>query len=472
MRRDGDTGAPRYDVAKPESLRELTDEVWVSGRGETLVMSHKMLDAEGQLSWTYPDHYRGVQASNQTPWGFYNRPPGEVCGSFGPIGQFEIAGESLFCVGGNNGDYYAFTRDGLLAASILGGPRGYGRRFFSMPDCEPGKTDLSDLRKTVEDFHGHVTRADDGHVYAIAGKNHVSLIRVDGLEQMQRFQGSVDVTRDDLSRTQQWAATKSRLERFLDDDGSKRATVAFLKKPPTIDGDVLTDWPEQDWVTIHTSRNAQGKVAQLTQSRLAFDADHLYVAATTLDNSPLLNGATDPAVLFQHGDAFDLHLGLDPKATLDRNDAEPGDLRVLISARGETPVTMLYRYVDSPQKSSAGTKSRVFRSPVGETHVASIRELNEARVAIVRTDKGWTIEAAIPWKSLGSTVPTQSLILRGDLGILESDPNGQSTVARYYWANKRQVTLGDQPSEARVIPSLWGEFEFAVPNLIDALLDP
>ncbi len=470
--RDGSIGAPRYDVAKIESIRELTDEVWVSGSGETLVMSHKMLDDKGQLRWTYPDNYRGVQASNQTPWGFYNRPPGVVCGSFGLIGQFDIAGESLFCVGGNNGDYYAFTRDGLLAASILGGPRGYGRRFFSMPDCEPGKTDLSDLRKTVEDFHGHVTRADDGHVYAIAGKNHVSLIRVDGLEQMQRFNGSIEVTRDDLSRTQQWSATKSRLERFLDDDGSKRAAVAFLKKPPTIDGDVLTDWPEQDWTTIHTSRNVQGKVVQLTQSRLAFDADHLYVAATTLDNSPLLNGATDLAVLFQHGDAFDLHLGLDPKATPDRNDAEPGDVRVLISARGETPVTMLYRYVDGPKKSSTGSQPRVFRSPVGETHVASIRELTEARVAIVRSDKGWTIEAAIPWKSLGTTAPNQALILRGDLGILESDPNGQSTVARYYWANKRQVTLGDQPAEARVIPSLWGEFEFTVPNLIDALLDP
>ncbi|MFM9963548.1 MAG: hypothetical protein ACKV2Q_20255 [Planctomycetaceae bacterium] len=472
VKRADDLSVPRYDVSKLEHVAELTDQVWVSSRGETLVMSHKLLGPDGQLLWTYPDNYRGVQASNQTPWGFYNRPPGVIAGSFGLIGQFDIAGESLFCVGGNNGDYYAITKDGLLAAAILGGPRGYGRRFFSIPDCVPGQTDLSDLRKTVEDFHGHVTRAEDGHVYAIAGKNHVSLIRVDGLEQMQRFNGSVEVTRDDLTRTQDWATTKTRLERFLDDDGSKRITVPQFKKTPTIDGDVLTDWPDQPWVTVHTSRNAQGKVIQLTQSRLAFDAEHLYVAATTLDQSPLVNSATDPGVLFQHGDAFDLHLGLDPQATPGRNDPAPGDVRVLISANGETPVVMLYRYVDPTGKLSSSNTSRVFRSPVGETPVAALSQLANARVAIVRTDKGWTIEAALPWKSLGTTAPKQTVVLGGDLGILESDPNGQSTVGRFYWSNKKQVTLGDQPAEARVSPSLWGEFEFLVPDALDGLLDP
>ena len=97
------------------------------------------------------------------------------------IGNFEIAGETLMCVGGNNGDYFAFTTDGMLAAAILGGPRGYGNRYFSIPDAVPGVTDLSDLRKTVEDFHGHITKADDGKVYAIAGKNHITVMRVDGL---------------------------------------------------------------------------------------------------------------------------------------------------------------------------------------------------------------------------------------------------------------------------------------------------
>lgn len=59
----------------------------------------------------------------------------------------------------------------------------------------------------------------------------------------------------------------------------------------------------------------------------------------------------------------------------------------------------------------------------------------------------------------------------GDLGVLESNPNGQSTIGRYYWANKRQMTMSDQPAEARVLPGLWGEFEFTPSDLVDALLD-
>jgi len=464
---------PAYDIAQLERLPELTSTSFANSRGETLVMGHKLLDASGAKVWSYPDRYAGVQASNQTPWGFYNRPPGELSGSFELNGAFEIAGERLFCVGGNNGDYFALTHDGLLAAAIVGGPRGYGRRFFSIPDCVPGQTDLSDLRKTVEDFHGHVTRAHDGHVYAIAGKNHVTLIRVDGLERMQRFAGTIEVTRDDLLKTQKWSAEKAQLERFLDADGPKRYRVEFLRKAPVIDGDVLTDWPDLKWLTVHTANNAQGKLAQLTQARLAYDSNNLYVAATTLDSSPLANSVPEPAVLFQHGDALDFHLGLNPQAPADRTTAEAGDLRLLVTARGEDPLVMMYRYIVDPKHRPANElATRTFRSPVGETRVAEIIQLDEVHTAIARTAGGWTVELAIPWKALGAAAPTKSTMLRGDFGILESDPTGQNTVGRYYWANKRHVILGDQPAEARVLPNLWGEFEFAEPNLIESLLDP
>jgi hypothetical protein len=152
---------PVYDVEDIESVPDLDGEVMVSADGETFVMGHKFLSPDGEVRWSYPDRYKGVQNSMKTPWGFYNRPPGVLTGGMVTIGHFPVGGEHLFCVGGNNGDYYAFTRDGLLAATILGGPRGYGRRFFAMPEAIPGETDLSGLRKTVEDFRGHVTRVSE-----------------------------------------------------------------------------------------------------------------------------------------------------------------------------------------------------------------------------------------------------------------------------------------------------------------------
>jgi hypothetical protein len=467
-----DSIVPHYELSNLEEISELTGEVMVTNTGQTFVMQHKLLDDKGRRVWLYPDRYASVQASYQTPWGFTGRPAGVVVGSLGPLGHFEIAGERLFCVNGNNGDYYAFTHDGLLAAAIVGGPSGYGKRYFTTPDYEPGKTDLTDLRKTVEDFKGHITRADDGRVYAIAGKNHVTLMSVDGLEQMRRFHGTVSVTREDLDRTNSWLAAKTRIERFLDSDGAKRYRVTQMAKPPTIDGETLTDWPDRDPVTIHTSRNPMGKVVQLLQAKLAFDDEHLYVAGYAMDNSPLANSFTDPAVLFQQGDAFDLHLGLNAQAPAERNEAAPGDVRLLFTQQNEKSTVMLFRYVDGPGSPPKGNGSpRTFTSPVSEQRVAEIRSLTEARAAFTRSKDGWSFEAAIPWKSLGKTAPTRSTILRGDFGVLESDPNGRTTIARYYWSNKRQVTMSDQPSEARVLPGLWGEFELVPSDPVDSLLD-
>lgn len=463
----GNSAIPTYDLTRIEKVPELTAETMVNAQGETFVMAHKLLGSEGHRLWSYPDNYIGVQASNMVPWGFTGRPAGVICGSLCPVGHFTMGDESIFCVSSNNGDYYALTRDGLLVASILGGPKGYGRRYFSMADCVPGETDLSDLRKTVEDFHGHVTRAEDGHVYAIAGKNHVTLMRVDGLEQMQRVHGTVKVSERHLQQTQQWSARKAQMERFMDEDGPKRSVVAFAKKPLEVDGDILTDWPAGDPVTIRQSLSATGSIAEQWQARLAFDKDHLYIGGTAMDDSPLVNSAEDPAVVFQHGDALDLHLGLDKTADAARTETAAGDIRLVMTYRGDEPVVMLYRYVTN----AAAAPQREFVSPVGKTVVAEIRELTDAKVAVVRNNRRWTLEVAIPWKALGATAPAQTQVLRGDFGALVSDPQGRTTVARHYWANKRHVIMGDQPAEARLLPGTWGEFEFQPASELDALLD-
>jgi hypothetical protein len=67
--------------------------------------------------------------------------------------------------------------------------------------------------------------------------------------------------------------------------------------------------------------------------------------------------------------------------------------------------------------------------------------------------------------------PRHPTILRGNFGVLESDPNGKKTITRYYWANKRQVPISDQPSEAHALPGLWGEIDFVPGDAVDALLE-
>ena len=460
-------GVPRYDVTKQERIPGLSGEMMVDAAGRTFVMGHTLLDTDGTPLWHYPDNYTSVQRSNKVPWGFYNRPAGVLCGSISLLGSFEVGGEMLYGVGSNNGDYYVFTVDGFLAASVLGGPSGYGRRFFSMADCRPGVTDLSDLRKTVEDFHGHITRAEDGNVYAIAGKNHITVIRVDGLEGMRRREGEMQVSTADVEKTRGWLAERVTIERRR--QRPRVAQVAFMRNPPQVDGDIYTDWPVSEPITIHEARDDAGRITEQFVARLAFDERHLYVAARSTDASPLVNSARNPALLFTHGDAFDLHLGLNPNADAARPDAVPGDVRLLFSNFSGSPAAVLIRYQPSPGPTAGGPY--VYESPMGRLAVADAGVLSGAKVAILRDTQGWVIEAAIPWMSLGWSPPKESFQLRGDLGILESDPDGMNTVSRYYWANRSSVVLGDLPAEARVNPSFWGEFIFEVPDLDDMMED-
>lgn len=464
-------GLPVYDLKTLTEVKELTGPALVNAAGESFVMGHKFLDRDGKVLWTYPDRYFSVQQSYLTPWGFYNRPPGVLCGGLWPLAQFRVGQEELFCVNGNNGDYYAFTRDGLLAAAVLGGPNGYGRRFFSIPDCEPGKTDLSDLRKTVEDFHGHICRADDGNVYCIAGKNHVTVIRVDGLERMQRLSGTFQVTAEDVRRAMAWATVRAQAERAL--VRPQIAVVPYVSQPPAIDGDIRSDWPQTPPLEIHITRNQQNQVLESWTANLAFDREHLYVAARGLDDSPMVNGAADRQRLFQGGDGVDLQLGVDPAADAARTEPVPGDLRLVLSSVGGKPVAMLYRYRVAGAKPDAG---RRFTSPVGETQVDEIRDITDAvKIAVARQAAGgrstWTLEAAIPWRAIGGGDIGKSVRLRGDIGALVSDPAGLTTTVRYYWANRSQVVMSDLPSEARILPGLWGEFRFAVPEAHDLLKD-
>ena len=44
-------------------------------------------------------------------------------------------------------------------------------------------------------------------------------------------------------------------------------------------------------------------------------------------------------------------------------------------------------------------------------------------------------------------------------------------MARYYWANTSHVVMSDLPSEAAILPSLWGEFRLAAGEAIEQILE-
>lgn len=447
-------GIPQYALDKLEVLPLMSDSAWSTADGRTFVLGDALLAADGKTKlWEYPDDYTGVQGSHRIGW---NRPPGVLVGEHQVVGHFTVGSEELFVTNGNHGDWFAFTGDGLLAACIFGGPGNYGKRSWTMPEWEPGKTDLSDLNVGEEHFWGYVTKANDGNVYAVAGHNHNSVVRVDGLEAMKRLNGPLTVSKADLEKTQSWEIDRATAERLNQEP--KVGKVPYIDGGIAIDGS-LDDWDPSIFLTILEERNDLGKVTNFAYGALAFDADKLYIAAHASDDSPMMNSAEDLPLLFKHGDALDVQLGVDAKADPTRKGPVAGDLRLLITRINGEPVAMLYR----PVAPGAPTEQRMpFKSPVGEIWIDVVKKIDAADI-VVKTEErknDWYIEAAIPWKSLGVEAPRVGSKLRGDIGILQSDQNGMITANRLYWAGKTQNIVSDIPTEARLSPALWGDLYF------------
>ena len=466
-------GTPMYDLTKLEALPAMSSRAWSTNDGRTFTMVDqwdRMLAPDGKTAlWDYYDQF-GIFAGWYASGFGYDRPAGVLNAEQSIFGHLKgvpakVGTEDYWVTSSDQGDWFLFTDDGLLVGCVFGGPTGYGLRRWTMPEWTPGKVDLSDLRLQQECYQGHVLKANDNHVYAIAGKNHMSVVRVDGLEQLQRLSGPVNVTQADIDATRAWQQRKALIEQRQAE--AKIARVPYVDAPLTIDGS-FDAWPDDLFFTVEEQHKIgfhEDEWVTLSKAALAYDADNLYLAVQALDKSPMRNAAENLQTLFKSGDAVDLTLGLDQAADAKRVAPAPGDIRLLISRVKEKPVVMLYRY-NVP--GLAADKRVHFTSPVGETWVDEVKQLDNAQVVIAfdagagekRADGGWRVTAAIPWKALGVEAPKIGTHLRGDVGILQADQNGIQTINRLYWSGKSQRVVSDLPSEARIAPALWGDFFF------------
>jgi hypothetical protein len=467
-------GRPVYDLKRLEPFITFTrgpgartQNVWGTGDGRIFMIGTRLIAADGQnMLWEYYNPWACHEGFYQSGLGF-DRPAGVLNQEHKPIGHLRLGEEEYFFTNTDQGDIYCFTGDGFFAGCVFGGPAGYGLRHWTMPEWTPGQVDLSDVRLPMEHYQGCIVKADDGKVYAVVGHNHMSVVLVEGLEAAQRLHGTLEVSPADLAETREWDVQRQALAAVRTE--RKAARVFYQEKDLQCTGD-LSAWPKDLFVTIHEtftgSAHAGVKHTIHAQAALAYNDRHLFVAAKVLDASPLQNAAQDPYRLFQGGDALDVTLGLDPQADPARRAPVAGDLRILFSVVKGKPVAVLYKPVapDAP----VGERAR-FESPVGSTIIEQVKVLDTAQIG-TRLDREqespvWTLTARVPWSELGVNPPEDGPVLRGDVGVLLSDPNGVETVTRWYWSGKSQTVVCDVPSETRLIPALWGQLHFAAADL-------
>jgi hypothetical protein len=393
----------------------------------------------GQTQWTYPSRYPSLQGGQLAP---LPSKPGELLGATRIVGfpvktRDSDAGE-IFAINGKIGNVYLFTTDGLFLTTLFKDARIAPQWGF--PTAVRGQL-LNDISLGTEALWTSFTQTPDTNYYLVAGNNHSSIVRVDGLESTARLPTNQFVlTAADVLAAYEYPKLReaARLTSF----GRETLKVLLREQAPVLDGS-LADWTNVTWATIDARASAAMQVA----------GGFLYIAFQTGDTYAADNDGGSVPLLFQQGGGFDLVIGTNPDADRARTNPAAGDLRLVVARVNGAPRATLYR----PVSPGAATPYE-FTSALRTRHFDAVDDVS-ADVQLAAGPYG-EFEFRLPLATLG-LVPVAGKFYSGDLGILRAaNPAFAVARQRVYWNNKSTDHTSDLAGEAELTPNLWGRFQF------------
>ncbi len=438
-------GAPAYDLAHPTHMPAAgmgsADGRFVLKTGEYGAADswYTCYDiASGRPIWKYPDTFVGVHGSHNAP------PPegGLIRGSFTPCGTVKLPEPigDVWLIPTNVGEWHLLTSRGFYLARLFQ-PDPIKIRFPEqatpgalMDDAPPGMGG--------EDFGGSVTLAADGTLHVQAGKTAFWNLLVNGLDTVKTLKGgSVTINSDDVKLAQ------AERERQLQAVAGTRQ-VAVKKMTPAFTGNLDADF--KDAQQLHYQKLDDAAVRTVA----AWDEKTLYLGWEVKDPTPWVNAATDPTEMYLRGDTVDLQLATVSGGDKARSSAVLGDLRLSIGNVKGTPDAVIYRPV------ARDKHRKVFSSGVIKSYpVDSVIELSDVKVNVVKRDRDYIVEAAIPLADLDFH-PEAGKSYQGDFGVTHGDPAGQRTRIRTYWNNQHTGIVDDAVFELQMEPKNWGVITF------------
>jgi hypothetical protein len=335
----------------------------------------------------------------------------------------------LFAIYGEKGAIFLLTMDGLFLQTLGGDQRQFPP--WRIDECKRGML-IEGLSFCDEQFHPTINQTADGTIYLVAGHEHSSILRLEGLETVRRLDfGTVEVTEKMLAALPQTHVEKARK--------TERNTlqVTLRDRAPQADGK-LSDWPaDTQWARLDDRASAAVLLTEKT----------LYAAWKLGDANALANGGGDFHYLFKKGGAVDLMIGTNASADKGRQVPVAGDLRLLVTRAKDHTKAVLYRAV---APGSATAEGYLFDSPIGKVHFDQVVDVSD-KVSLAQS--GGEVEISVPLSVLGFT-PKRGQQLLGDIGVLRGD--GAQTTQRIYWNNLDTNLVSDIPGEARLRPANWG----------------
>lgn len=385
------------------------------------------LSPKGQVRWTYPSPY---------PSNCHNSPRpqvGDIQHVLNVEGIASLGGEigDIFQLNGNKGTRYLFTTDGLFITQLFGDMRNFP--LFSSLDIASKALRMDQYSLSDECFFGWLGKANDGRILQIVGKSSCNVLEVRGLDSLHRLKGG--------------ALQLKKVAQAREDNKESAVPVKTVQL-----GGIPTGWEK-----VATYRFPS--VDPIARFAIGYQAYDLHLSIEVDKPGPFANAGEDPKTLFKSGDAIDFRFAAQPDgadAPSGRSVPAVGDQRFVFATYQGEPVAVRYRFVVPGANEASQVK---FASPTGVAVVDEVGIQKEVQVSIEQTAKGYRLKARIPWKVLGlSKAPEGEM--RGDIGVIVSDPSGSQGAARYYYFDQTSQVVSDLPSEVRVNPSKWGKLSF------------
>lgn len=214
-----DAGVPQIDISKLYcATTKKAFQGYVSKDTTTSLSASPWLGMKNDKTiWNYPNLWPNMHTSwnNREP----PRYPGEMIGTtvllYNPIQPRNSDIGEIIPINGNFGNIYLLSMDGLYVATLfqdyrvaskpfpqLSNHRGSGRGGWHMPEAIRGMS-VNHVSGGEEQFWPSITQVKSGGIYCVAGHEHASVIKVEGLETIRRVNfGTISISDTSFTKSQ------------------------------------------------------------------------------------------------------------------------------------------------------------------------------------------------------------------------------------------------------------------------------
>jgi hypothetical protein len=340
---------------------------------------------------------------------------------------------SVVALGGDRGEWFLLSMDGLYLTSIL--------------QDSKGDVTLDETFTGQESFGGNFWRDETpgkgGRLLAQLGGQSYRIVEITGLETTRKQTLTVEITQAQIDEGLRIAT--GRAKSLATEPGSlKIARVAKLPTEPAAVG-LAADQPLLPGAPDVRVQMA-GDATRWFRAALAHDGTTLALLYTVADASPWKNGEGRFTHLFIGGDAVDLKVDIPGR----------GPIRLLAAPLNGVNTAAYWQRTATVKNNP---QTYVVGNNVGNASSFDVvRPMASATILHKTGDTGYSVLVTVPLADLGIT-PATMRELKGTLGVIFSDPSGKNRLARLYWYDKQTDLVSDVPSESRLAVERFGRIE-------------